>query len=72
MTTLRKQPAVKAEVVAANYLAQLQAAVVKNKGVPSKLKPLIDEFETLIKKYPQTKAARTAATSLEDLRKQVR
>jgi len=72
MTALRKQPAVKAEVTAAGYLTQIQGAAEKAKGVPSKLKPLMGELETLMKKYPQTQAAKDAAKSLEDLRRQVR
>jgi hypothetical protein len=72
MTILRKDPAVKSEVTAAGYLAQMQAAAVKNKGVPSKLKPLIESMEQLVKKYPQTRAAKQAELALEDLRKQVR
>lgn len=72
LTALRKQPAVKAEVTAAGHLAHLHAAAERAKGVPSRLKPLINDLEALIKRYPQTRAARTAAKSLEDLRKQVR
>ena len=72
LADLRKQPAVKAEVAAADSPVQLQAAVAAGKGVPSKLKPLIAEMDALIQKYPRTRAARSAATALEDLRKQVR
>ncbi len=72
MAILRKDPAVKAEVTAAGILAQMQAAAVKSKGVPSKLKPLIESMEQLVKKYPQTRAAKDAERALEDLRKQVR
>ncbi len=72
ITALRKLPAVKAEVTAAGYLTQIQGAAEKAKGVPSRLKPLIGELEALMKKYPQTQAAKDAAKLLEDLRRQVR
>jgi len=72
ITALRKKPEVKVEVTAAGYLTQIQAAVEKAKGVPSRLKPLMGELEALMKKYPQTQAAKEAAKSLEDLRRQVR
>lgn len=72
MATLRKDPAVKAEVTAAGLFAQMQAAAQKNKGVPSKLKPLIESMEQLIRKYPQTRAAKDATVAVEELRRQVR
>lgn len=72
ITALRKKPAVKAEVTAAGYLSQIQSAAEKAKGVPSRLKPLIGELEALMKKYPQTQAAKQAEKTLENLRQQTR
>lgn len=72
LTALRKQPQVKAEVSAAGYLAQIQNAAEKAKGVLSKIKPLISELDALIKMYPQTQAAKDAAKLRNDLRQQVR
>jgi hypothetical protein len=56
MTKLAKVPAVKTEINAAAYLAHMEAEMAKVKGVPSKLKPLLDDLEKFIKRYPTSKA----------------